>query len=862
MIQNAKVDIAKRTETMQQMFREGQSGAELSRWMSNQVDNQLVQLWKTLAPKAATEVDLIAVGGYGRGELAPFSDWDIWFVLPKKSDEETKAEIQTFLYFLWDLNVKIGYAVRTLKEAYEHLDEDWEAVTACMEMRLLAGSGGLFQNLNQHIRSFLKKRRKMFILAKIDELEARHQRTGNTAFMMEPDVKEGQGGLRDVQSMFWMCKAWSGHFASESLWSHATLSKKEYEDLVMAQNFLWRVRVGLHLQSHRLDDRLSYEKQVALAQMMGYQGCDSRHPVDHFMKDYFRYAGRIARILSMLLMHFEERLYPKRFALKKNIGDGFVVRGNLIGLKHPDVFKENPLRLLQVFHLAQIGHRRLSSDTLRQIRADVLLLDDQIRDSDEAKSIFIEILQNPRNVFWTLKRMNDTGVLGRFIPEFRDVVGLGQFNRYHVYTVDEHTIRAVGEARNMLHEDRQTRLTLTHDVIRKLKRPELLYIALIFHDIAKGLPGDHSIVGAGMAHAFCERLGLSEDASALVGWLVREHLSMAMISQRSDLSDPEVIRTFANLVGDQEHLDYLLCLTVADIAAVGPNVWNDWKGTLLKDLYQSTELVLLGDNLTSETINKRIQRRIDSAIERLKIEASHVAPEALRSELLLLPQRCILHFPPRQLRMLGAWMSQTEDGEGVGWHIDQRRSETLLMILTHERRGLFAALTASIASGYINVVAAEAYGLDDGRVLDIFHVHGQNDQPLTLEDDLKRLKQRLEITIAQEDFNDEKVILKPFKPNVLQAQVKPYVCELPLASSRYTAIEVSAANRPGLLADLAQIIAESGCNLRSASISSFGERVVDVFFVQGSEEDRLTASALATLCAQLLIVATIQPISK
>jgi len=351
---------------------------------------------------------------------------------------------------------------------------------------------------------------------------------------------------------------------------------------------LWRCRAALHLLMKRPTDRLGFEQQAMLADSMGYEADEHRPSVELFMKDYFRHAGRIARVTSLLTMHFQELLHPQYFSFERNIDDGFTLEGQRVGIQHEQVFQQEPLRLLRIFHISQLGHRHLSSGALRQIRADVTLIDDAFRASPAAHAAFLQILRDRRNVASALKMMNDTGVLGRFIPRFRDVVGLGQFNRYHAYTVDEHTLRAVGEARNFFHGEHDMRLPLAHQIWHQISRPELLYLALIFHDIAKGMPGDHSENGEVLAHDFCQKIGLNRDATELVSWLVRKHLSMAVTSQRFDLSDADVIATFAEKVVDIERLNYLFLLTVADIAAVGPNVWNDWKGSLLSELYHAT----------------------------------------------------------------------------------------------------------------------------------------------------------------------------------------------------------------------------------------------------------------------------------
>jgi len=831
-------------------FDQGASGADLSHMMCRGVDEILIGLWKQKAPAADACVALVAVGGYGRGELAPYSDWDLWFLTPEQCSAEVEQQMQDFLYALWDLKVKIGHAVRSVSETLNHVGEDWNSATAAMESRLLSGHADLFSEQQKALAAFFKKRRKAFVEAKLIEQEVRHARTGGTAFLMEPDIKEGQGGLRDVQSLFWMAKGWYGPDDVDGLVESGALSAVECDQLLRSQDFLWRCRVGLHLEMKRASERLGFEQQAALAERMHYQALAHRPAVDAFMKDYFRHVGRIARLSSMFELHFKEALHPQFFSFLHEIGDGFTLEGKRVGLSHEMVFQEDPLRLLRVFHVGQEGERQLSSQALRQIRADVLLIDDAYRANPEAHKIFLQILRSKRNVRWALKQMNDTGVLGRFIPEFREVVGLGQFNRYHAYTVDEHTIRAVGEARNIWHRERQERLPLAREVSYQINRPELLYIALIFHDIAKGLPGDHSELGAELARNFCERIGLNRDAVALVEWLVREHLLMAVKSQRFDLTDPEVIQAFSDRVGDMERLNYLLLLTVSDIAAVGPNVWNDWKGSLLQELYQSTATCLMGGKSVSEAARQRYEMRLQTVLETTPGE-----PERIRQAMRQLSQQCVMHFAPRKLRRIVTMLLETESFGVQSW-VDEQHGETLVLVIGPDTRGLFASLAAILTSGHANIAAAQAYTLADGRALDVFYLQGEDGAPFDVASDLERIGEKI---LALMNGHRKMGVGAPpkFKVNVLMRQVPVRVRELPGASSHDTAIEVSAADHPGLLARLSDVISSSGYDLHGASISTFGERIVDVFFITGNDSSQLTTEQIEDLRDKLAKTATL-----
>ncbi len=845
-----KVSLQSLFAAVTEAFDAGASGAELSGLMCRNVDALLIDLWQAKAPTASGCVDLVAVGGYGRGELAPCSDWDLWFLAPDSCPPEAEQEMQAFLLALWDMGAKVGHAVRTVKETLLHVHEDWSSATAAMESRLLYGRGEIYNRLQDKLGLFFKKQRKAFVEAKLAELTARYERTGGTAFLMEPDIKESKGGLRDVQTVFWLAKAWYNCDDVDGLVEQGAISATERQHLLTAQNFLWRCRAALHLEVGRASDRLGFEQQAVLAERMHYQATEHRPAVDAFMKEYFRHVGRISRITSLMRMHFNEQLHPQRFTRKRNIGDGFTLEGQLVGIAHADVFKQQPMRLLRIFHVAQQDRRLLSSQALRQIRADVLLIDDAFRNNPEAHKLFLLILRSNRNVHWALRGMNITGVLGRFIPEFRDVVGLGQFNRYHAYTVDEHTLRAVGEARNFWHRERTMRLPLANDVSCKIRRPELLYLALIFHDIAKGMDGDHSENGAVIARRFCQRIGLNRDAAELIEWLVREHLLMAVKSQRFDLSDPAVIRAFAARVGDKERLNYLLLLTVADIAAVGPNVWNDWKGTLLREIYHATARCLLGEAGGGEAGEQRYRTRVETVLEKAQGDQA-----SLRRALELLPTACVMQFSPRQLRHIIELLAGHPDDAARLW-VDPERAETLACVAAREREGLFAALAAVLTSGHASIVAAQAYKLSDGRVLDLFHLQGNDGMPFDVSADLERLESRIGDILAQDQIASLRVE-KQFKVNVLMRRVPVRVRELPAASSKETVIEVSAADQPRLLARLAEGINTEGYALHGASVSTFGERAVDVFFVTGKQSEQLSTEQVAALCKLLADVATL-----
>lgn len=838
---------------IRRMFHDGAGGQEMAQALSDRTDILLCTLWRKLAPELIGKVELIAVGGFGRGELAPWSDIDLWFLFPADAGEEEMTRIQPFLYALWDAGLKIGYAVRTVRDCIAAMRENWQTATAVMEARLVFGRGALFDQLQEHVIKFFRRRRKAFVQAKLDEMDARHQKGGKTAFLMEPDIKEGIGGLRDIQTVFWLAKAWYGAAGGGNLISSGALSVRERQQLLAAQDFLWRCRIGLHLNQRRARDRLSFEQQMRLAEAMRYAGGD-RPAVERFMKDYFRQAGRVVRLSGMIVMHFDELLHPPRLARPRPIGGGLTERDERIDIAHQAVFREEPLRLIEVFHLAQQGHRRLNSTVLRRIRADVLLIDDELRADPRAYALFLAILRHERNVAWALKAMNDTGVLGRFIPAFRRVVGLGQFNNYHAYTVDEHTIRTVGEARNFYHRLRTCRTPLASEVAARLPRPELLYLALLFHDIGKGMSGDHSEEGARIAADFCRRAGLDAAACALVPWLVAHHLDLARTSQRYDISDPEVIHAFADRMERRERLDYLYCLTVADIAAVGPQVWTAWKGALLAELYQATAQVLVGDRIDGEAWRKRLAEERKGVLE----QATDGARTAVAAGLRLLPDAMVRQLTTERLLQVARFLGGCHGAERVETVVEREYGGTLVMVHSRSRSGLFAALAGVISDCHASVVSAWAFDLDDGRIIDLFLVQTMEGGMFDHPGDLERMRRKI-LGVLTADPLPRHRPRTDWKVDVLMRQVEPKVALLPRASARFTVVEVTAADRPGILADLAAAINRAEMRIHGAQISTFGERLVDVFFLERADGAPFDEASRRRLFDALYRVITLPP---
>lgn len=825
---------------MRRIFDAGKNGAYLVGAMCRRVDELIRHLWQNKVG-CAPDLDVIAVGGYGRGELFPYSDWDLWILVPEAW--QGGEEVEGFLHALWDTKMAIGHAVRTVDETMKHVSESWDSATAALESRLLIGSGCQYERLRQEMDRFLKRKRAAFLKAKVDEFDARRRRAQETAFWMEPNIKDGKGGLRDVHALQWLGTIAYGCGDVRGLVSVGALRASEARQIVRATNVLRRVRFGLHLVAGRCQDRLTFEHQEQLAQALRLRKTRHQSEVERWMRLFFRQARAIGVNADWFVMELKEAQAARRHVPSRRIGAGVVLKGSLIDVEDEDRFAQDPLNLLRMFHLAQEGKRRLSARALRLIRDLVPKHVARIRHREEANALFLEMMRSPRNVAWALKEMHETGVLGGFIPDFGKAEGLGQFDGYHAFTVDEHTVKVVAEACALrLGEKSGEEVPWVGEIMAALPRPELLYLAALFHDIGKGRGGDHSEIGARLAKVFCRRIGLDDDGTGLVCWLVRHHLLMARISQRCDLSDREVVEDFVRKVGDIERLRYLAALTVADIRGVGPGVWNDWKGSLLQMLYKAAENVMMGKPLEGEEIEQRMRLRIKSVLDL----AGH--DRAIQKALAKLPKRCLLHFPPETLHHIACLVATSGGQASFDFVQDRKKGVTVLMVLAKDRPRLFAELSAALSLGHVSILAAQAYAIRGGWILDVFHLQTRGGRPVDAASDLERLRQRLSEVLAGKGTA---VSLPRYRASHLMRRVPVRVRTLPLAGSGKTALEISCADRPGLLASLALALADSNVEIRGAQISTFGARAVDVFFLTDEQGRPLSDEALREAMAKL-----------
>ncbi len=801
------------------------------------------------------ELSVLAVGGYGRAEMAPFSDVDLLFLTEGRRSAWAESVVESCLYVLWDLRLKVGHATRSVAETLRAAREDFTIRTSVLETRYLIGEPELAESLHTRLRQGLFERTgPEFITAKLEERSARHRKQGNQRYVVEPNVKEGKGGLRDLQSLFWIAKYLHGVDDAAELIDLGMFSQDEFDRFDRAEQFLMAVRNQLHLITGRAMDQLTFDLQVDVAERLGYTDRGGRRAVEHFMQDYFRHATTVGDITRIFLTAIEAKHATRTsfladftgfFARTPEVPDRYRVEQSR--LRHADdaAFLADPLNLLRAFEDALGTGLLIHPDMMRLIAANLMMIDPAMRSNPEANAIFLRLLLDHGNPERALRRMNELGALGAFIPEFQPVVAMMQFNMYHQYTVDEHTIQCIATIakieRGELTEELPTasRLMAEGAVNRRV-----LYLAMLFHDLGKGRKEDHSILGARIARRVGPRLGLDPQEAETAEWLVRNHLLMSDMAQKRDLSDPRTIRDFARAVGTKRRLDLLLVLTTCDIIGVGPGVWNNWKATLLRRLYRLTETALATglENLNRDALESEAKDRLRAALADWPEDATEV--ELNR------------HYPPywqglqtetqavfaRLLRSLG------NDDVALDVTPDDTRDATRVCFAMADHPGIFARLTGALALAGANVVDARTYTSKDGFATAAFWVQDMDGSPYA-PDRLDRLQSTIHKTLSGQVLTREAMRSRDkIKPRERKFEVPTTITFDNEGSDIYTIIEVDTRDRPGLLFDLTRVLARSNIYISTAQIASYGAQAVDVFYVkdmfglkipEGSKQDTL-----------------------
>lgn len=816
-------------ERLGRAFWDGAPVAELVRARAWLVDHLVLALWRSSG--APAELGLVAVGGYGRGELHPHSDVDLLVLLPETVPSDAAGAVETFIASAWDAGLKPGHSVRTTAQCVSAAREDVTVATNLMEARLLAGPRDLYGGLVEATTAPTLWPGPDFFQAKWREQQARHARFHDTAYNLEPNLKEGPGGLRDIQMVGWVARRQLGTTDLHELVRAGFLDEAEYDELVAGREYLWGIRWALHLVAGRCEDRLLFDYQRELATRFGYRDEHRQNlAVEQFMRRYYRTVMRLEVLNDLLLQHYRQTLGASSAAGEPvKLDERFQARGAYLETVRPGVFEDDPVAILEAFWL-MARHPDLegaTAATLREIRAQRHRVEG-LNDDARARRVFLSLLRESGGVFRALNRMNRYGILGRYLPAFGRIVGHMQYDLFHVYTVDQHTLFVVRNLRRFANPKYRETFALACRIFERLAAPELLYLAALFHDIAKGRGGDHSTLGARDALAFCSDHGLAEPDAGLVAWLVQNHLLMSTTAQRRDISDPEVINRFAREVGDRRHLDHLYLLTVADIAATNPSLWNSWKDRLLSELYTATRYALRR-GLESPIERREWSRRNREQAAGLLAEAG-LDPERVAAVWRNFPPDYFLRMTPEQIAwQTGLLVHRANIGSPL---VSARRGpneeSTEVFVHVPDQDRLFATIAATLDRLALNVVEARIFTTRDGYALDTFHVLDAEGQALAPGAPEKEVTRDLVNRLSHTPLKLPRV--SRATPRRLKHFSSPTRVDFDTDERQgRTQVAIVTSDRPGLLSAVGRTLAELDLRVHEARIATFGERVEDFF---------------------------------
>jgi [protein-PII] uridylyltransferase len=809
-------------------------------------------------PSGAEAISIAAVGGYGRGTLAPGSDIDLLFILPYKQTPWGEQVTEYILYMLWDLGQKVGHAVRSVDDCIRMARADMTVRTATLEARYLTGDHRLFAQVVSRFESEIMPRTgPEFIAAKMAEREERHRQMGNTRYVVEPNIKDGKGGLRDLNTLFWIGKYFFNVRTGAELVGKGVLSAGEYRLFQRAEDFLWAIRCNLHFLTGRADEKLTFDLQPDLAKRLGFSERAGMLAVERLMKRYFLVAkdvGDLTRIFCTSLEFNHGKpldmvgmaLAPFRRGRKAIKGEpDFVIDSGRLNIARPDVFETDPRNLVRCFLVAGRLDLLFHPDAIKEIRRSLRLIDHELRSNREVGRWFLEILTSPQTVERILRQMNESGVLGRFVPEFGKIVALMQFNMYHHYTVDEHLIRAVGVMAQIANGGLKSELPLTHELLPHLHDLRLLYVALFLHDIAKGRPEDHSQAGARIARRFCPRLGLSPAETETVAWLVQYHLVMSEVAQARDIQDPETAKAFADIVQSPQRLALLMILTACDIRAVGPGVWTGWKGSLLRALYYATEPLVSGGH-------SQVTQR--DRIEQAKSALAGSLAAWPRDDLDVYLGRHYDHYWLRaepELQREHARMIRAADLAGNMFagsiRVQAFEGITEVSFYTPDHPRLLSLIAGACTMCEASIIGAQIFGTRDGRAVDTFRLR----RAFTSDEDEKVRATRIIDTVRQLLQGKRQILIDLGKESRHNRRLKPFSLPAEVSvsntiSEKFTVIEVMGLDRTGLLHLLTREISDLNLTIGSAHIGTYGEKAVDVFYVTDLTGHKIEARARQT----------------
>ncbi|WP_298174832.1 [protein-PII] uridylyltransferase [Novosphingobium sp.] len=836
-LESGRAEIARRLEAKPSA---GTECAQAQAFLVDQLvriiyDHVTGRIYRASNRSMGERIAVVAVGGYGRGEMAPHSDVDIAFITPIKPTSWCEQVIEAMLYFLWDLGLKVGQSSRSLDEVVRMARSDLTIRTAMLEGRYVWGDRDLYDAASaKFFAEVVHGTEKQFVAEKLEERNQRHKRLGDSRYVVEPNVKEGKGGLRDLHTLYWIGKYIHKVRDASELVDVGLLTAEEYRAFRRAENFFWAVRCHLHTLTNRAEDRLTFDMQREVAMRMNFADRPGKSAVERFMQYFFLQAKQVGSLTGVFLGQLDDQFAKEKrgfFASlrrkrPKRVGS-FLIDAGKLGVDSDDTFKQDPVRLVELFAVAVEQQVEIHPEAMRIARRDSGLIDAAIRRDPRANKLFMDVLTSRNDPETVLRWMNEAGVFGRFIPDFGRVIAQMQFDMYHHYTVDEHTIRAIGLLAKIEKGEAKADHPLASEVVSKVSSRRVLYLATLLHDIAKGRKGDHSVLGAEVAMKLCPRLGLSAAETELVAWLVRWHLLMSATAFKRDLADYKTIADFVQTVQSQERLRLLLILTVVDIRAVGPGVWNSWKRQLLGDLFISAEEML------------RLGHKQHGRVERIAAKKKAVGG-------LLKERDALIGTVGKQLGD-AYWIAEPEDiialnlqqmdvalGEplSVEAHWYPARGATLVTVLAADHPGLFYRIAGGIHLAGGNIIDARIHTARNGTAVDNFLVQDPLGRPLNEASQIARLKNAIADALANRVKLVPQLAARPLaRPRADAFDVRPIVIFDNKASNRSTVIEVGSRDRPALLSQLARALFEARLVVHSAHIATYGERAVDTFYV-------------------------------
>ena len=806
---------------------------------ANFTDQLLQRAWQHFMPAESNDISLIAVGGYGRGELHPYSDVDVLILLSEQNHDKYQEALSALITFLWDIGLEIGHSTRTIDECIDEASRDITIITNLIEARHLAGPTKLLETLQQHIAPEQMWSSVDFFKAKEEEQLNRHLKYHDAAYNLEPNVKEGPGGLRDLQMIVWVTRRYFNSESLEALITQRFLTREEYDSLIEARDFLWRVRFVLHLHTKRSEDRVLFDHQQHIARAFNHSEKNSNQAIEAFMKDYYIHIMEVSRLNEMLLQHFREEILNDHNSVPVAINERFQSTEAYLEVTSDDVFDKHPPALLELFLILtqRPEIKGVRAATIRLVRSHRHLIDDDFRNNSECQENFISLLRQSHGITHQLRRMNRYGLLAEYIPAFGKIVGQMQHDLFHVYTVDEHTLNVLRNVRRFTVPVFRDEFPNCSKIILQLKKLELLYLGALFHDIAKGRGGDHSQLGREDAYVFCLQHGLSEQDANTVAWLVQSHLIMSVIAQRRDISDPDVIAEFAAIVKTQTRLDYLYLLTVADIRGTDPKLWNNWKDTLLLNLYNSTKQALrLG-------LDKKIDRS-ELAIDRQK-ETLTLLTQHNDTQIDALWQQLDDDYFLRHSADEIAWHTHeiingsTPSSPLIATHTDHEEGGTKIFIYAKNKENLFANTAIALDQLNLNIIDARIITTNNNFTLNTYIVLENDGTPITELSHIDNITSTLKRIVGQEEV--------PPLPATRQLSRRQKHFNTPTRlkffsepNSSVTVMELITNDHPGLLSRIGKVFMECQVKVHNAKIGTFGEHVEDIFYISDNNDQPIS----------------------